>query len=114
MLTFLMLSCAAPMLECQCLDDHFVDMWWQVYISDSPVEDCYLFSKDGHVVKRDEESNTPIGQWAVKEEEDCVYTIETTESDGDKKELILLGYAEECWTVEADGGKYTACECSIN
>ena len=107
------MSCSTP-LECGCLDDHFVDRWWQIYISDRPVEDCYLFSKDGYVVKRNGDGNTPIGQWAVKEEKDCVYTIETTEDDGDKKELTLLGYAEECWTVEVEDDEYTACECSID
>ena len=108
----LLLTCHT--FGCEGMKDNFIGEWWQVYIAENAIGSCLLFSEDGHVVQRHDDGVTAImGTWELIDDENCEYTIRTTEEDGSQKELILLGWDESCWSVEYEGGEYLDCECIL-
>jgi hypothetical protein len=105
--TVFLLACKPIPAECLCPED-FINTWWQIELSSGPYGNCYLFEEDGHIVESDGSDAWPIGQWELRYDQECQYSIITEEA-----EIKIFGMNEDCLELEYENKNYTACECKL-
>ena len=100
-------TCNNENLDCFILDD-FMQVWWQIRISDVYIGNCYMFAEDGYFIETNGEETWVNGQWNVEYIDECSYSI----ISGDEK-IDIEGIDEGCIELVYEEKKYTACECSL-
>ena len=87
--------------------DMFVNRWWQVYVYEKPIGNCYLFNEDGYMIEKNATSKWPVDKWHFEKSE-CVFIIKTNHD-----QITLNYYDNECWNINYEYENFMVCNCKI-